>query len=85
MNRKLLEDKVREFATALHAAIDAEIRQELAAALANARTASVARRTGYTYQFESKPCPTCGKENKGRRWRYYCAAHRKDDPKASVQ
>jgi hypothetical protein len=33
------------------------------------------------YEVTPKPCPVCQKPNGGRRWRYYCADHRKDDPK----
>jgi NMD protein affecting ribosome stability and mRNA decay len=38
------------------------------------------RKVTYTYTFSEKPCPVCGKLNRGRRWRYYCKDHLAQDP-----
>ncbi len=80
MASKQITEAVSRFVTELHALVDAEVRanvqQKLLAAVTTPEGAPVAKRkTGYSYTFEAKPCPTCGKMNKGRRWRYFCKEH----------
>lgn len=83
MASKKLEEMLTRFATELHALVAEEVRTEIAknvqAALDTQPVAlmvsKAGRRTGYTYTFAEKPCPVCGKLNRGRRWRYYCKDH----------
>jgi hypothetical protein len=98
---KALETLTAEYLKNVRQVIEQDVRQQVAAAtlgkLAVPKKAVAAqpaakkadkkadKKVAYTYTFEAKACPVCGKMNKGRRWRYYCGEHRKDDPQNKAE
>lgn len=78
----VVEKKVREDIAALVVGtLKSQSKEPATKDTASKSKQSKKKKGSYTYTFEAKPCPVCSKPNKGRRWRYYCAEHRKDDPK----
>ncbi len=82
--KKIVEKQVREDIAALVGGTSKSESSEKKTAEKKAGK-KAKKKVAYTYTFESKPCPICGKMNKGRRWRYYCGEHRKDDPQNKAE